>query len=40
VNNLRIKLERLCFALEELALKGPLKPEELRGLSEYEKYEE
>ena len=32
VNNLRLKLDRLSLALEELASKGPLKPEELRGL--------
>lgn len=40
VNNMRIKLDRLCMAIEELALKGPLKPEELRGLSDYDKYGE
>eukprot|EP00830_Metopus_es_P015585 TRINITY_DN4531_c0_g2_i1.p1 TRINITY_DN4531_c0_g2~~TRINITY_DN4531_c0_g2_i1.p1 ORF type:complete len:347 (+),score=82.46 TRINITY_DN4531_c0_g2_i1:2-1042(+) len=38
INNLRIKLDRLCIAMEELAQKGPLKPEELRGLSNYEQY--
>ena len=40
VNNLRIKLDRLCMAIEELAQKGPLKQEELRGLTDYEKYGE
>ena len=40
VNNMRIKLDRLCVAIEELAQKGPLKPDELRGLSDYEKYGE
>ena len=32
VNNLRLKLDRLAQSVEELAAKGPLKPEELRGL--------
>ena len=32
MNNLRLKLDRLAMAVEELASKGPLKPEELRGL--------
>lgn len=38
VNNMRIKLDRLCVAIEDLAQKGPLKPEELRGLTKYEQY--
>lgn len=29
---MRLKLDRLSVALEDLATKGPLKPEELRGL--------
>ena len=32
VNNLRLKLDRASIALEDLAAKGPLKPEGLRGL--------
>ena len=32
VNNFRLKLDRASVALEELATKGPLKPEALRGL--------
>ena len=32
VNNLRLKLDRASLALEDLASKGPLKPEGLRGL--------
>ena len=40
MNNLRVKLDRFVMALEELATKGPLKPEELRGLSNYEQYGE
>ena len=40
VNNMRLKLDRLAQSLEELAAKGPLKPEGLRGLDEagYEEY--
>ena len=40
VNNLRLKLDRAAVALEDLASKGPLKPEGLRGLNEegYEEY--
>jgi len=40
VNNLRLKLDRAAVALEDLASKGPLKPEGLRGLDEagYEQY--
>ena len=34
VNNLRLKLDRAAMALEDLASKGPLKPEGLRGLDE------
>ena len=32
VNNLRLKLDRAAMALEDLASKGPMKPEGLRGL--------
>lgn len=37
---MRLKLDRLATALEDLAAKGPLKPEGLRGLNEegYEDY--
>ena len=34
VNNLRLKIDRAAIALEDLASKGPLKPEGLRGLNE------
>jgi hypothetical protein len=38
VNNLRLKLDRAAISLEDLAAKGPLKPEELRGLKDLEDY--
>jgi hypothetical protein len=40
VNNLRLKLDRAAIALEDLAAKGPLKSEGLRGLNEstYDEY--
>lgn len=38
VNNLRLKLDRAAVALEDLASKGPLKPEELRGLKDLDDY--
>jgi hypothetical protein len=40
VNNLRLKLDRASVSLEDLAAKGPLKPEGLRGLDEagYDQY--
>lgn len=38
MNNLRLKLDRAAIALEDLASKGPMKPEELRGLKDYEEY--
>lgn len=40
VNNMRLKVDRAAQAMEELAAKGPLKPEALRGLDEagYEEY--
>jgi len=34
VNNLRLKVDRASIAIEDLASKGPLKPEGLRGLNE------
>jgi len=34
VNNLRMRLDRMAVALEELATKGPMKPEALRGLED------
>lgn len=33
-----MKLDRAAVALEDLASKGPLKPEELRGLKDLEDY--
>lgn len=38
INNMRLKVDRLAMSLEELALKGPLKPEELRGLQDLDDY--
>jgi hypothetical protein len=38
VNNLRLKLDRAAMGLEDLASKGPLKPQELRGLSDLDDY--
>jgi len=40
VNNMRSKLDRACLAIEELAAKGPMKPEELRGLDDLDGYVE
>jgi len=33
-----LKLDRAAISLEDLASKGPLKPEELRGLKDYDEY--
>eukprot|EP01017_Pseudomicrothorax_dubius_P049280 TRINITY_DN9143_c0_g1_i1.p1 TRINITY_DN9143_c0_g1~~TRINITY_DN9143_c0_g1_i1.p1 ORF type:complete len:306 (-),score=58.42 TRINITY_DN9143_c0_g1_i1:22-891(-) len=33
VNNLRLSLDKIVVAIEELVTQGPLKPEELRGLT-------
>lgn len=40
MNNLRNKVDRAAMSIEELASKGPLKPEGLRGLDEagYDEY--
>ena len=38
MNNLRLKLDRTAVALEDLASKGPLRPEELRGLKDLDDY--
>ena len=38
VNNLRLKLDRAAISLEDLASKGPMKPEELRGLKDYDEF--
>ena len=38
VNNLRLKLDRAAISLEDLAAKGPMKPEELRGFKDYDEY--
>lgn len=35
---MRLKLDRASIALEDLASKGPLKPEELRGLKELDEF--
>ena len=35
---MRLKIDRAAMALEDLAAKGPLKPEELRGLKDYDEY--
>jgi hypothetical protein len=35
---MRLKLDRASIALEDLAAKGPLKPEELRGLKDYDDF--
>ena len=34
MNNLRLKIDRAAIAMEDLASKGPMKPEALRGLEE------
>lgn len=36
VSNLRLKLDKVATAIEDLIKKGPLKPEETRGLSDNE----
>jgi len=38
INNLRLKVDRLAVSLEELATKGPMKPDELRGLENLDEY--
>lgn len=38
LNNLRLKVDRLCVSMEDLATKGPMKPEELRGLQDLDEY--
>ena len=38
VNNLRLKMDMASTALEELASKGPMKPEALRGLDNLDEY--
>ena len=35
---MRLKLDRAAVSLEDLASKGPMKPEELRGLKDVEEY--
>ena len=35
---MRLKLDRAAISLEDLAAKGPMKPEELRGLKNYDDY--
>ena len=38
INNMRLKVDRASVALEELATKGPLKPEGIRGLDNLDEY--
>lgn len=38
INNWRLKIDRAAQALEDLASKGPIKPEALRGLTGLEEY--
>lgn len=38
INNWRLKIDRAAQAMEDLASKGPIKPEALRGLTGYEDY--
>ena len=38
INNMRLKIDRACQSMEDLASKGPLKPEALRGLDNLEEY--
>lgn len=38
INNWRLKIDRACQALEDLATKGPIKPEALRGLHDLDGY--
>jgi hypothetical protein len=38
VNNMRLKIDRAAMSIEDLASKGPLKPEELRGLGDLGEY--
>lgn len=38
INNWRLKIDRACQSMEDLATKGPIKPEALRGLHDLEGY--
>ena len=38
LNNLRLKVDRLAVSMEDLASKGPMKPEELKGLENLDEY--
>lgn len=38
LNNLRLKVDRLAVSLEDLASKGPMRPEALRGLENLDDY--
>jgi hypothetical protein len=38
VNNMRLKVDRACTSIEDLAARGPMKPEALRGLSDLNEY--
>jgi hypothetical protein len=35
---MRLKIDRACTSMEDLATKGPMKPEALRGLSDLGEY--
>jgi hypothetical protein len=35
---MRLKIDRACTSMEDLATKGPMKPEALRGLSDLGDY--
>jgi len=35
---MRLKIDRACSSIEDLATKGPMKPEALRGLSDLDDY--
>lgn len=38
MNNIRSKLDRACQGIEDLASKGPMRCEELRGLENLDEY--
>lgn len=38
INNMRLKIDRACQSMEDLASKGPMKPEALRGLQNLDDY--
>jgi hypothetical protein len=38
INNLRLKVDRAAVSVEDLATKGPMRPEELRGLTDLDDF--